>query len=184
MLVPPIFGTSELIAQLLFKIGNAATVQQTKVASLIYGYVAALLPVALYLVHGTALLARQRGQQYAVWGVASQFMSAIVSIALLAPYGAMAFPIALVVSHSMAAVFMASAVGPSLPIWKETGMALILLAAVSYIWTLLAQYAQAATGSALLGLVFVSAAHTALLGLAYLCYRYLYSAGRKPRQQQ
>lgn len=104
--LPFVFGTADALAAVLF--GNASTSASAlqEMALLIRLYVVALMPVALYLVYGVALLAQQKGRSYAALGVAAQLLSAAISVTLFPVLGSAVFPIALLISHWVAALWM------------------------------------------------------------------------------
>lgn len=125
--VPPIFAGSSLIVAVLFGANHLETLNSNVISDLIKFYVLALIPVSLYLVHGAALLAKQRSKTYAVWGVLSQGISIGLMLALFPHIGLQAFPAALFVSHFVAAAMMAREVGPSAGLWKDLTLSLLLL---------------------------------------------------------
>lgn len=131
--LPPVVAGAPLIVAVLFDRGRVDVAQADMMANLIRVYVLALVPVSLYLVHGTALLAQQRGRMYAAWGVGTQAMSVALLLVMLPQLGIKAFPVALFVSHSFAAVAMSWAVGPSVALWKDVFVSMLLLLTV--IWS-------------------------------------------------
>ena len=117
--LPPLWGGANLIADVLFGSAKVGADQLDLVADLIRLYLMALIAVALYLVHGSALLAQRKARSYAIWGVAGQLLSALICVALFRPLGPRVFPLALLASHGVVAVAMARAVGPSRRLWVE-----------------------------------------------------------------
>lgn len=104
--LPFVFGTADALAAVLF--GNSLTSASAlqEMVLLIRLYAIALVPVALYLVYGVALLAQQKGRSYAALGVAAQLLSAAISVSLFQVLGSAVFPIALWLSHLAAALLM------------------------------------------------------------------------------
>ena len=104
--LPFVFGTADTLAAILFgkKLMSASTLEE--IALLIRLYAAALVPVILYVVYGVALLAQQKGREYAALGVAAQLLSALICVSLFKILGPTVFPIALLLSHLTAALMM------------------------------------------------------------------------------
>lgn len=133
LLLPPILGAADLIAELLFNVAKSGGQQPANVALLIRLYAVALLPVSLYLVHGAALLARQNGRAYAAWGLISQIVSGLCCIVFVREFGTAIFPVALFFSHGIAAFAMAKSVGPSRKLWIEFSMIVLLVLTMSVV---------------------------------------------------
>jgi peptidoglycan biosynthesis protein MviN/MurJ (putative lipid II flippase) len=169
--VPPLWGGANLIAVVLFGKGRVSVDQLALISGLIRSYLIALVPVSLYLVHGVALLAQQKSRSYAVWGVAAQLLSAAFSLALVSKLGAQAFPLALLLSHSLAAVAMARVVGPSRQLWVEFAGWLGMLTLYSVLIRALAFWTHMRISSALPALMLVAVVHGAALGGAIWWYR-------------
>ncbi len=161
--LPPVLAGASLIVAVIFDLRRLDVIQADVLANLIRAYVLALVPVSLYLVHGAALLARQRGKMYAAWGVISQAMSVALLLALLPQLGILAFPIALFVSHSVASVAMARAIGPSASLWKDTGVLILLFFAVTWIEHSLFQWLLTSLYNPLAVLVLGFVAHGAFV---------------------
>ena len=169
--LPFVWGGADLVAGVLFGKARVSTAELALIAGLIRLYLAALVPVSLYLVHGIALLAQQKNRIYAVWGVAAQLLSAAFSLSLVHVLGARAFPIALLLSHSLAAVVMARAVGPSRQLWVELFGWLGIIALSCVLTRMLALWVQMKMGSALPALILVAAVYGAALMAGLLWYR-------------
>lgn len=106
IVLPFVFGTADALAAILFGKGSTSASALQEIALLIRLYIAALVPVVLYLVYGVALLAQQKGRAYAALGVAAQLLSALICVALFQKLGPTVFPIALLLSHLTVAVLM------------------------------------------------------------------------------
>lgn len=108
--IPILFGTADALAETI--IGSSQTTLEDVIdlAWLIRLYGAALLPVVLFVVFGVALLAQQKSGPYALLGIGAQVFSAILLIGTFGAIGKAAFPIALFVSHMIAALFMLRAI--------------------------------------------------------------------------
>lgn len=106
IVLPFVFGTADALAAILFGKGLTSASALQEIALLIRLYIVALVPVVLYLVYGVALLAQQKGRTYAVLGVAAQLLSALFCMALFQKLGPTVFPIALLLSHLVAALLM------------------------------------------------------------------------------
>jgi len=169
--LPPVWGGANLIVVVLFGKARVNADQLDLVGSLIRFYLIALVPVALSLVHGVALLAQQKSRSYAVWNVVALLLSSAFSLVFVSKLGARAFPLALLLSYSLAAMAMARAVGPSRHLWVELLGWLGLLALYSVLIRGLASWAQSKIGLALPALMLVGAVHGAALGAGLLWYR-------------
>lgn len=106
IVLPPVVGGADAIAAVLFGNASAAGGEVQEIASLIRLYAATLVPVALFLVYGVALLAQQKAYAYAVLGVAAQLLSALICVGLFRVLGAEVFPWALLLSHLAVALLM------------------------------------------------------------------------------
>lgn len=106
LVLPFVFGTADALAAILFGKSATSVSALQEIALLIRLYIAALVPVVLYLVYGVALLAQQKGRAYAALGVAAQLLSALICVALFHVLGPTVFPIALLLSHLVAALLM------------------------------------------------------------------------------
>jgi putative peptidoglycan lipid II flippase len=169
--LPPLWGGANLIAIVLFGRGRVSAEQLDLIVGLIRFYLIALVPVALSLVHGVALLAQQKSRSYAVWSVVALLLSSAFSVVFLHALGAQAFPLALLLSYSLAAVAMARAVGPSRQLWIELLGWLGILAVASVLLRVLASWAQAKIGLALPALMLVAAVYGAVLASGFLWFR-------------
>jgi len=169
--LPLVWGGADLIAAVLFGKARVSADQLGLIAGLIRFYLVALVPVSLYLVHGVALLAQQKGRSYALCGVVSQLMSAAFSLSLLPVLGVQAFPLALLLSHSVAAVAMSYAVGSSRSLWIELIGWLGVIALASVLVRSLASWTHMKLSSALPALILVSVVYGAALGAGLLWHR-------------
>jgi putative peptidoglycan lipid II flippase len=124
VVLPFIFGTAEGLAVALFGDALSAPSGVQDMALLIRLYVVALVAVVLYLVYGVALLAQQQGRVYAALGVLAQGVSALICVLLFRSVGAAVFPLALAVSHLLAALLMLWRVDVDrrLPLFAECGL--------------------------------------------------------------
>ena len=104
--IPFVFGTADALAAILFgkAASNAGTLNE--MTMLIRFYIVALVPVALYLVYGVALLAQQKGRAYATLGMAAQALSALICVGSFRILGSIVFPIAMFCSHLTASLLM------------------------------------------------------------------------------
>jgi peptidoglycan biosynthesis protein MviN/MurJ (putative lipid II flippase) len=164
--LPPMIAGASLIVQVLFGLQRLDVAQADIMVDLIRAYLLALVPVSLYLVHGSALLARQRGRIYAAWGVITQAMSIALLLALLPQLGIRAFPVALFVSHSIAAIAMAWAVGPSAAMWKDVAVSMLLLFGVTQTEQILFKWLQAHLHEPVVAMALGLAAHGAFVAVA------------------
>ncbi len=171
VVLPPVWGGADLITTVLFGTARVGVDQMDLVASLIRYYLVALVPVALYLVHGAALLAQQKGRSYAVSGVVAQMISAACCLALLRTYGPQMFPLALLVSHGVVAVAMARAVGPSRQLWAELIGWLVVLALAGTLMRVLANWALIYIESPVVALMLIAGVHGAVVGAGLLWHK-------------
>lgn len=172
VVLPPFWGCADLIVEVLF---GAARIRADKlglVAELIRWYLAALIPVGLYLVHGSALLAQQKGRSYAVWGVVAQAMSAGCCLLFVHILGPQVFPFSLMLSHGVAAIGMARAAGPSRALWLELLRWSVALVVASVALHGIAAWISSRTEIAAFALALVGGVYgVALLG-AFAIYRF------------
>lgn len=105
LVLPLAFGTADVLTKILFDRAPIAIAPQ-EMTLLIRFYVVALVPVVLYLVYGSALLAQQKGKDYALLGVSAQLFSALICWFFYRRLGAIVFPLALFFSHIVVALLM------------------------------------------------------------------------------
>lgn len=176
VVLPPFWGGADLITTVLFGASRVSVGQQSLVTDLIRWYLIALFPVALYLVHGSALLAQQKGRSYAVWGVASQAISACCCLLLVQMLGPKVFPVALLFSHGLAAVAMARAVGGSRLLWIDLLGWLALLALAGIALAKLGGWLSSHAVTALPALISLIVIHGLVLFAGYVGYRWWWGA--------
>jgi peptidoglycan biosynthesis protein MviN/MurJ (putative lipid II flippase) len=172
LVLAPVWGGADLIVAVLFDVAHVNGDQMALVADLIRWYVVALVPVSLYLVHGCALLAQQRGRSYAVWGVASQALSVLICLFFFDVWGPKVFPLALLVSHGLAAVAMAATVGSSGLLWRDLLVWLVLLFVTCESALVFAQWIALQVAPGFVALLMLCFSYAALLLLCFAAYRW------------
>jgi putative peptidoglycan lipid II flippase len=171
LVLAPVWGGADLIVGVLFDVARVNEAQMALVADLIRWYLVALVPVSLYLVHGCALLAQQRGRSYAVWGVVSQALSVLICLFFFDAWGPKVFPLALFVSHGLAAVAMAVTVGSSGLLWRDFFVWMVLLFTSCGTAFIFAQWIALQVGSGFMALLILCGSYAALLLLCFAGYR-------------
>jgi peptidoglycan biosynthesis protein MviN/MurJ (putative lipid II flippase) len=106
--IPAIIVSTNEIAKII--IGDSGDMQSSidKIADISNLYLISLLPVTVYLIFSSALLTLQKGKHYAMYGIAAQIFSMVLFFILVPIMSLSAFPLALTISHSVAAVGLAA----------------------------------------------------------------------------
>jgi peptidoglycan biosynthesis protein MviN/MurJ (putative lipid II flippase) len=172
LVLAPVWGGADLIVAVLFDADHVNAAQMSLVADLIRWYLVALVPVSLYLVHGCALLAQQRGGSYAFWGVFSQALSVLICLSFFDVLGPKVFPVALFVSHGLAAVAMAITVGSSGLLWRDLCVWLVLLMFSCGAALIFGQWISVQVGSDLMALLILCVSYATILLLCFAGYRF------------
>jgi hypothetical protein len=170
--IPPIWVGSPLIANIIFVSSRIDENKINLVVMLIRYYLLAVVPVALYLVHGAALLAQQKGRSYAIFGIISQAVSAAFAIVLLPIFGPQVFPLGLLFAHILVAIAMACKIGPTGELWAELVGWLFLIAIAVIFMSRLSSFVSFPVSSASVMILILFLIHAAIVGVSFLVISY------------
>ncbi|MDR6789720.1 putative peptidoglycan lipid II flippase [Sphingomonas sp. BE138] len=100
-----LFGLSDLLTALLF--GNKIALSaQCMLGEMLRYYAVAMISVILYLLGGSMLLAAHKGKTYSILGAVASVLSILLLVAGFPVIGILAIPVALGISHAVAAWMM------------------------------------------------------------------------------
>lgn len=141
-----LFASSGVIPQILF--GTRIDVNaQGLLTQLLQLYAGALFAVILYLLGGSSLLAAKRGKIYAITSAGASVVSAVLLIVLFPVIGIRSVPIALALSHILAAWVMFNAIDRADASWilRQAILRVLVVSAGGTLARLLDTAAQNAT---------------------------------------
>lgn len=108
LLICIVFSSSIEIIHVLYNQGRISAETLSMISRLSIYYSWASLPVFLYLIAGVTLLAQNRGKLYAAFGLLAQLGMIAINFAFFNRVGPFVFPLALFISHSIAALLLFS----------------------------------------------------------------------------
>lgn len=104
--IPFLIAAAEPVVAFLYDRGEMDAASLASIVHLMRWYSGAVLVVIVYLIGGLALMSQERGKLYAFWGVAAQLLAIAVNFAFYRQWGALVFPLSLIVSHLLAGAWM------------------------------------------------------------------------------
>lgn len=108
LFLPVLFGAARPLCAFFFLRGNMSVDAVETIISLVRLYSVSFVGVILYLIFGMALLASNKGKQYASWGVATQLLVLAVNLLLYTKLNISVFPFSLGLVHLLSALIMGS----------------------------------------------------------------------------
>lgn len=106
LLISFIFGCSSSITDFLFNKGTISTETLNEISLLTILYSISLLGMYCYIIFGMAMLSSHQQKLYAVLGMCAQILVALINTLSLQIKTVYIFPISILVSHSILAIFM------------------------------------------------------------------------------
>lgn len=106
--IPILCGAAIPLCQFFFLRGTVSIDSLKIIITLMRMYSIAFIGVILYMIIGYALLASNKGKQYAFWGVAVQLFALMLNFILIHVSGIYVFPFSLGIAHFLGAVVMST----------------------------------------------------------------------------
>lgn len=106
LVIPVLCGAAQPLCEFFFKKGKVSVDTLQIIVDLSRMYAVAFVGVILYVLFGNALLASNKGKQYALSGVLAQVLVIFFNLLFVRFYGIYIFPLSMGVVHLVSAVIM------------------------------------------------------------------------------